>query len=145
MDLHRKLDLSIYYWLVDQVPSAITVVDGFPKAELVLPTVSITSLDLTAMPFELGGNDLNHDMWRIDVFAKNVAQRDELAYLLFEALQCNIPVYDYAVGFPPTTIPRIGLLVVERRTLRPIYVFEDLVDKLYWRTSITFFSHYEQE
>jgi len=141
MQLNRLTDLSIYYWLVDTVPTGINVEDGFPVGKLELPTVSITSLDIRAKPFELGGCDLDDMFWRVDCFAVNKAQRDELAYLIYKALESGIPVYDYDLGFAAP--PQIGTLVVDKRVLKPIHVFEDLVEKLYWRTGITFFTVYE--
>lgn len=142
MEANEKFDLSIYYWLKNEVPSMVTVVDGFPTQELDLPTVSITNLDVKGEAFELGGCELNRYFWRIDIFAENVGQRDHLAYLLYRKLESNVIVYDYDEGIPSTT--EIGTLVVSRRVLHPIRVFEDLVDKLYWRSSITFFTYYEQ-
>lgn len=140
----RKLDLSIYYWLVDKVPSIVNVVDGFPNTELNLPTVSIVNLDVEGVPFEFGAVDLNNHFWRIDVFAENKAQRDELAALLFDELELHIPVYDYDEGFPPSVSPsQLGILVVSKRNTKPIHVFKDLVEKFYWRSSVTFFSYYE--
>lgn len=141
MQLNRLTDLSIYYWLVDTVPTGINVEDGFPVGKLELPTVSITSLDIRAKPFELGGCDLDDMFWRVDCFAVNKAQRDELAYLIYKELEQGIPVYDYDLGFAAP--PQIGTLVVDKRVLKPIHVFEDLVEKLYWRTGITFFTYYE--
>lgn len=145
MQLQRKLDLSIYYWLVSKVPSSsITVTDGFPEASLELPTVSITALDIEGLPFELGGCDQNKQFWRIDVFAKNKTQRDDLAYILYTELEQQIPVYDYDLGFPPPVPPRIGTLIVSKRKIQPIHVFEDLVEKLYWRSGVTFFTIYQE-
>jgi hypothetical protein len=146
MQLNRKQDLSIYYWLIDTVPSGITVEDGFPTGKLDLPTVSIVSLDTKATPFELGGCDLDEMFWRIDCFAVNKAQRDELAYLIYKELEQGIPVYDYDLGF--VTPPQIGTLVVSKRNLKQInlkqiHVFENLVEKLYWRSGITYFTYYE--
>jgi hypothetical protein len=141
MQLNRKQDLSIYYWLIDKVPAVINVEDGFPVGKLELPTVSITSLDIRSKPFELGGCDINDSFWRVDCFAVNKAQRDELAYIIYEELEQNIPVYDYDLGFAAP--PQIGTLVVDKRILKPIHVFENLVEKLYWRTGITFFTYYE--
>lgn len=144
MRLNRKIDRSIYYWLDDLVHDSVNVEDGFPSGELVLPTVSITNLDIEGMPFELGGDEQNWYFWRIDVFAKNKEQRDELAYQIFDCLEDNITVQDYDEGFPPSVTPsRIGTLVVSKRKLRPIHVFKDLVEKIYWRSSITFFTYYE--
>lgn len=145
MNLKRIQDLSIYYWLQSKVPSIVNVEDGFPTGSLTLPTVSITSLDIRGVPLELGGCDYNTSFWRIDIFAKNKAQRDELAYLLFDEIEHQVPVYDYGVGFPPAiSPPQIGTLIVSKRLLRPVHVFEELVEKLYWRSSVTFFTYYEQ-
>ena len=141
MQLNRKWDLSIYYWLIDTVPSGITVEDGFPTGNLDLPTVSIVTLDTRAAPFELGGCDLDNMFWRIDTFAANKAQRDELAYIIYKELEQGIPVYDYDLGF--VAPPQIGTLVVSKRNLKVIHVFADLVEKLYWRSGITFFTYYE--
>jgi len=143
MELNRKFDLSIFYWLQDMVPAIVNVEDGFPVGELTLPTVSITSLDIEGNPFELGGCDLDNLFWRIDVFAKNKAQRDELAYLIYKELEANVTVRDYDVGFPPVVAPILGTLIVSRRKARPVHVFEDLVEKLYWRMTLTFVSYYE--
>lgn len=141
MQLYRKLDLSIYYWLIDTVPSAVNVEDGFPTGSLTLPTVSITSLDVRGTPFELGGCDLDNMFWRVDTFAANKAQRDELAYIVYKALEQGIPVYNYDLGF--ISPPQIGTLVVSKRIMKTIHVFADLVEKLYWRSGITFFTYYE--
>jgi len=123
------------------VPAGITVEDGFPPGELDLPTVSITSLDTTGTPFELGGCDKDTMFWRVDVFAVNKAQRDELAYIIYKQLEDGIPVYDYDLGF--VAPPQIGTLVVSKRNLKQIHVFENLVEKLYWRSGITYFTYYE--
>ena len=141
MQLNRKLDLSIYYWLISVVPAGIEVVDGFPTGKLELPTVSIVTLDMRGKPFELGGCDLDDSFWRIDCFAVNKAQRDELAYIIYKELEQGIPVYDYDLGF--VAPPQIGTLVVSKRNLKVIHVFEDLVEKLYFRSGITFFTYYE--
>jgi len=142
--LSRKQDLSIFYWLEGLVPSSVNVVDGFPSDSLELPTVSITSLDVSGLPFELGGCDQNQFFWRIDTFGKNSVQRDDLSHTVFDALELNIPVYDYDVGFPPgVSPPRIGTLIVSKRRITPIRVFKELVEKLYWRSGITFFTTYQ--
>jgi hypothetical protein len=144
MRLEVKWDRSIYYWISDLVADNINVEDGFPGGKLDLPTVSVTNLDVRGEPLELGGCEQNEIMWRIDIFAKNKTQRDELAYLLYSELEAHIDVNDYDVGFPPdTTPPKIGVLLVDKRVLKPVRVFEDLVEKLYWRSSITFRTKYQ--
>jgi hypothetical protein len=140
----RKEEISIYYWLQDLVPDSVNVEDGFPQTDLVLPTVSITELDIEATPFEMGGCELDTRLWRIDVFAENKAQRNNLAYDIYSELECGIPVYDYDEGFPPNTSPsQIGILEVQKRKLKPVHVFDELVDKFYWRSRITFFTYFE--
>jgi len=144
MELHRKFDLSIYYWLSGLVPSSVTVVDGFPNTDLVLPTVSVTQLDIEGLPFELGGSERDLLFWRIDSFGETKTQRDNLASIIYSGLECGVDVYNYDEGFPPTVSPtKIGTLIVSKRKLRPIHTFEQLVDKLYWRSAVTFFTKYQ--
>ncbi len=144
MELKRKFDLSLFYWLVDNVPSVVNVEDGFPNEPLQLSTVSVINLDVEGKPFELGGCELDTQFWRIDIFAGNKVQRDYLANTLYDTLESNITVYDYDEGFPPTVSPsEIGTLITSGRRMRPIRVFEELVEKLYWRTSLTFSTYYQ--
>lgn len=144
MRLERKQQMSIYYWLKDIVDSSVTVKDSFPMEGLTLPTVSITHLDMRGEPFELGAAERDKRMWRIDVFADNKVQRDDLMYLIYSELECNIPVYDYDEGFPPSVSPsQLGTLIVKQRIAKPVHVFEELVEKLYWRASITFSTKYQ--
>jgi len=145
MHQKRKEEVSIYYWLEDNVPDSVNVEDGFPgSTELTLPTVSITDLDIRGERFELGGCEQDIRWWRIDVFANNKAQRNQLRYSLYEELEDHIKVYDYDEGFPPSVSPsQLGTLLVSDRTSKAVHVFEDLVDKLYWRASIVFSTKYQ--
>lgn len=151
IQLERIQDLSIFYDLRNLLPTFITIVDGFPGSEtsvdpkLVLPTVSIDSLDLSPVPFELGSLDKTKRFWAIDVFAKNKSQRDDFTYTIFNHLKDSvIPVYNYDLGFPPIIVPQIGYLISENINAKPIYVFKDLVQDLYWRSRITFFTKYTE-
>lgn len=145
MHLGRKQEISLYFWLEDQVDDSVNVEDGFPgSTELTLPTVSITDLDISGEPLELGGCEQDIRWWRIDVFASNKAQRNSLRYSLYEELENHIKVYDYDEGFPPSVSPsQLGTLLVSDRTSKAVHVFEDLVDKLYWRASIVFSTKYQ--
>lgn len=144
MQLHRKQDLSIYYWLKNLLPTFIAVEDGFPLTDLEPPTVSIESMDIKGIPFELGGREKDKRFWQIDVFALNKAQRDDLAYEIYAELEGGIPVYDYDEGCPPDYSPtQIGLLNCYGRENNVIHVFRELVRELYWRRSIAFWTEYE--
>lgn len=149
MDIERIQDLSIYFWLRDMFPDFVNVVDAFPAnnvspdTPLVLPVVSIDSVKITSIPFELGNIEINGRMWVIDVFGKNKSQRDDFTYKILNALKLNIPVYDYNQGFPPAVLPCVGNLLVETIQARPVYVFQELVKDLYWRSSITFSTKYQ--
>lgn len=149
MHLLRKQDQSIYYFLKDLFEdySFVTVVDAFPTGEMQLPTVSIEELPLTSAPAELGSRTGKRDrMWVIDVFTKNKAQRDEFAYLILDALEIGIPVYDYDEGFPPSDSPtQLGALsIIPPIRVSNVYVFPDIQEKLYWRKSIVFSTEYAQ-
>jgi hypothetical protein len=76
------------------------------------------------------------------VFAQNKSQRDEIAYTILNALEDCIPVNDYDVGFPPTVVPELGCLNVEDLRMEIVRVMPALVDKLYYRSSISFTAIY---
>lgn len=144
MELVRIQDLSIYYWLKGILPNFVTVVDGFPEGDLILPTVSVEAQPMEGIPFELGGCDKDIRFWRIDVFAKDKSQRDDMAYVIFKELEKNISVYNYNEGFPPDVSPsQLGYMRCYNRQVAPIRVFEELVRKLYWRSAINFWTEYE--
>jgi hypothetical protein len=140
MEQLRKEQLSIYYWLVDLLPSFVTVVSEFPEGELTLPTVSVTNVRMFARPFQLGSSDdLYKRNWAIDVFAQNSGQRDDYLELIHDSLKNGICTYNYDVGFPPTvTPPQIGSLYVEERESKPLRVYEDLVKKKFWWGKVLF-------
>lgn len=144
MYLPRKQDLSVYYFLEEILPDFVTVVDGFPSEELVIPTVSVERLSITGQPFELGGLEKDKAHWRIDVFGKNKSQRDDFAYLIYGYLEGNVPVYDYDEGFPPSVSPtKIGVLKCYNRIITVVHMFKDLVRDNYWRSAINFSTEYE--
>ena len=148
MNLLRKHDISIFYWLKNlflAYPS-VAIADGYPTATLTLPTVSVEALDLRSRPFELGdrrGNPIRP--WAIDVFADNKAQRDEFSYFILDALESGIPVYEYDSGFSPTVVPQIGALQITEDgiLLKVVRVFPGTEEKLYWRMSILFNTVYD--
>jgi len=147
----RLIDLSLYYHIRNLMPSFVNVVDAFPDVQtgetpqLVLPTISVDSLDMTNIPFELGSLDRTRRFWAIDVFGKTKSQRDDFTYTIFNKLKDeNISVYNYDLGFPPTVVPQVGYLVTSKIVAKPIYVFRDLVQDLYWRSRITFFTSFTE-
>lgn len=152
MNDQRKIDLSIFYWIKSKLPSFVTVLDAFPNSansddpQLALPTVSIDSINLKGFPLELGSNERFLRFWAIDIFTKNKSQRDDFAYLFSDSLlNESIPVYDYDQGFPPDVSPsQIGYLVPSEIDAKPVYVFRDLVQDLYWRSRLTFFTKFTE-
>ena len=147
MHLLRKQDLSIYYFLRDDVFALydfVNIEDGFPDKELELPTVSIEALDISPLIFELGNRVGRKDrFWTMDIFAQQKAQRDEFGYLIIDELENGIPVYDYDEGFPPDVSPtQLGALDVRDIRATPVIIFPDIQEKLYWRMSIAFSTIY---
>lgn len=145
MYLERKQDLSIYYWLVGLFPT-INVEDGFPTESLIIPTISVEVDIIDTEGFELGNRHrLKDRQWYIDVFAATKTQRNEIAYKILNELENPIPVQDYDEGFPPSVNPSvIGGMIVDRIRLENIKVLSELVEKLYWRSTITFTANYNQ-
>jgi hypothetical protein len=142
MHLQRKIDLSIYYWL--RHLDWLTINDGYPEADLQLPSITVESDVIRPVEYEMGNRDrLNERLWVLDVIGKNKDQRDELSYKTLEELNTGIPVYDYDEGFPPSVSPtQLGLLRATDITAMPVRIFPELVEKMYWRTSIRFYSEY---
>lgn len=144
----RKEDLSVYYWLVNNFSAYpnITIVDGFQQENLIIPSISSEATSIAAEPFELGNRTrLQIRVWQIDIYAVNKSQRDEFAYKILNELYENIDVYNYDEGFPPGSSPsRIGSLILDDVRVDFIKIFPELVDKLYYRASITFAAHYGQ-
>jgi len=147
MIIDRKLDLSVYYSIVDTFSSApfINVTDGFPEEGLTIPTIAVEIGDIDTYPSELGNRVRGKiRTWYIDIFAADKAQRDEYAYKLMSALESNIPVYDYDEGFPPSSAPsRIGSIVTDDIRLQIIKVLPELTEKMYYRSLVVFTGEYD--
>lgn len=147
MFLERLQDLSIFHWLQDDILVTYTTVkvnDGFPQEDLQIPSVSIESHDIRPRQRELGNRKSRRQrMWTIEIIASNKAQRDELTSIILEDLEYGMPVYDYNEGFPPSISPtELGLLMPIDWEVRTVRIFPDLVEKLYWRNTIRFFTEY---
>ena len=140
--MERMEDLSVYYFLKDTFSDApfIHIEDGFPEGDLVIPTVAVEAGKIDVVLYELGNRDgLRVRRWYIDIYAKNKSQRDEIGYRLLDVLKDPIPVYNYNEGFPPSVTPsRVGALIVESKSYNPIKISADVVDKLYYRATISF-------
>lgn len=138
----RKEDLSVYYFLKSTFSDAphIVITDGFPEGDLKLPTVAVEAGKIDVVEFEMGNRDgLRVRRWYIDVYAVNKSQRDEFGYRLLDVLKNGIPVYNYDEGFPPTVSPsREGTLIVLSKSYNPIRISASVVDKLYYRATISF-------
>lgn len=149
MYLQRKQDLSAYYYLVDlfsDVASFVTIVDGFPTTDLVVPSISVEAGTLISVPYELGNRKgTKPRSWFFDVFGKNKSQRDEYAYRILNDIEDNgISVYDYDEGFPPDVNPtQIGVLIPRNIQLKIVRVIPEAVTKLYWRSTVSFMADYE--
>ena len=146
MERQRKEELSMYYYIRDNLPSIVTMKDGFPPDELVLPTVSVEGGSYSDVMLELGNREgLRERLWSIDVFAKNKPQREDLGELIYNLFLPNqiVEVYDFELGDEEPYPPQIGVLRVQSRNSESIVVFRDLVEKLYWRRRITIVTQYQ--
>lgn len=148
MLLERKQDLSVYYFIKDLFSGypTVKIVDGFPVENLTIPTISVEAEVVNILPGELGNrHGIVFRVWYVEIFAENKSQRDEIGYTIIHALENNIPVYDYDQGFPPSVTPaRLGGLVPEDIKMEIIKVFPQLVEKLYYRATVSFVAYYDQ-
>lgn len=141
MYLERKEDLSVYFLVKTLFRSnpEIKIVDGFPDEALTIPSVAVDNDVLALEDFELGNREGRRTRtWYIDVFAKNKTQRDDFCYRILNGFKNGIVVYDYDEGFPDDSSPsKIGHLGVIMRRMRPLKINPKLVDKMYYRATVT--------
>lgn len=146
MFLERIQDLSIYYWLEElmQPYPTVNVNDGYPEGELQLPSVAIESQNIRPGKREMGNRaSWRKRFWVIEVMAVNKAQRDELTSIIINDIEQGIPIYDYNEGFPPDVSPtQLGLLMPLDYEVTTIRIFPELMEKMYWRNSVRFFTEY---
>lgn len=146
MYIERKQDLSIYYWLKDLFAAYtfVSINDGYPNTNLTLPAIAVESQDIILSKIELGNRLSNRKRyWDIEVFGLNKAQRDEFVSIILNNIEDGISVYDYDEGFPPGTSPtELGLLSPLEINVQPIRIFPELVEKMYWRTTINISTEY---
>jgi hypothetical protein len=141
MLIYRLEDLSVNYFITNMFSGAefITIVNEFPKEILQVPTISVVGGKLKEERFEQGNRDsgLRIRIWFINIFAKNISQRDDFAYKILDETDNGITVYDYNEGFPPDASPSIvNHLDVISKTYEPIPVIPTVNEKLYYRGQV---------
>jgi len=148
MELNRKKDTSVVYWLRDIFVdvSGMVVVDEYREQELVVPSIALETGPMSSQPFEMGSRTKQFfRTWYIDIYAKNAEQRNEMAYRIMREADNGISVYDYDEGFPPLVSPtKIGTIGVLEQKYDPISVVPDLLEVMYWRGSVTIFTDYTE-
>jgi hypothetical protein len=147
MHLNRKQDLSVYYFIKDLFSSTpfVNIEDGYLENGVTIPTVAVESLDIETVPFELGNSKrLNIRTWDVDIYALNKTQRDEFSYQVMDALEDSIPVWDYDGGFPPTVLTQLGCMEPDNIRIEIIRILPELVDKYYYRATVSFTAIYNK-
>lgn len=148
MELEKKKDISIVYWLRDIFSdvSSLKVVDEYREQELSVPSIALETGPMSSKPFQLGDRTKQtFKTWYIDLYANSSEQRNEMAYRIMRLLDEGISVYDYDEGFPPSISPtKIGLIGVLEQKYDPISVVPDLLEVMYWRGSVTIFTDYSE-
>ena len=146
----RQEDLSVYFFIKELLSGKVSnIKDSYPYTELesstlVVPCVSVEHSHTVDTGGELGGSWFRRT-WAVDVFALNDTQRDEIADLIFMALDMSIPIKNFSSGFRAdgkslagADLNVIEYAVVEDRSMRPTYSFNSLADKKFWRMNMTF-------
>jgi hypothetical protein len=147
MELERKWDLSVVYWLKGLFSATpVNIVDSYPTGKMILPTVSVDFDNISTYMLELGSRQrAKLGSWTIDIYAKTKSQRDEIAFKILSALDEKISVYDYDAGFPPSVTPgQIGCLDPDDTSMQIIRVIPELVEELYYRAVVNFTAEYTQ-
>jgi hypothetical protein len=147
MELLRKQDLSVIYWLRDLLIDSpfIDVVSEYTTDSLIPPCIAVETGSTDGEPFELGNREvLIQRMYYIDVYAQNISQRNDYAYKIFNELTTSvIPIYDYDEGFPPDVSPtQLGTLKFVKARIDPITLDPELVDQMKYRSAIMYSAIY---
>ena len=139
--VYRNEDLSVHYWIKDmfQDVAFLTIVDSFPDQVLSIPTISIDAGKIKEELYEIGTRDkVRIRRWYIDIFAKNISQRDDMGYRILDQSKNGITVYDYNEGFPPDVSPtNINHMDIVGISYEPIPVFLQEHESLYYRGQVT--------
>lgn len=146
MELQRKQDLSIVYWLRDLLSASpfINITSEYDTSELAIPKIIVQTDETFGRPFELGSRELLlRRMYFIDIYASNISQRNDYAYKIFNALKDRIPVYNYDEGFPPFVPSQIGNFLMDSIKITPLTIDPTLLDVMYWRSVVTYNAIYE--
>lgn len=148
MYLERKQDLSLYYYIKEMFDDieSLSIVDGYPDNELVIPCISVDIDEVLGTKVELGSRTRSKfRIWFIDIFATSKTQRNEFGYRIINNLEECVPVYDYDEGYPPEYSPtKLGCLISDDIELKILPVFPELVEKMYYRARIKFSAQYDQ-
>jgi len=138
----RNEDISLVIWLRSLFSGVLAddqVLDGFPETSLKLPSVAAEWDTVDGYPVEIGNRKWTKERrWYIDIFAVSKSQRDEYAFLIFNALDEGIPVYDYNEGFPPVVATQVETLIPISKRIQNMEVIPELSERLYYRATITF-------
>ncbi len=119
----------------------INVNDGYPDEDLVLPSVTVESHTIKLREHEMGSRTGRRErFWVVDILALSKVQRDEITSIIINDIETGIPVNDYDEGFDSPS--QIGLLRPFDVGVTTIRIFPSLVEKMYWRNTIRFYTEY---
>ncbi len=134
MYIEEKSHFSLYYTLKNAFEPDVVVTDSYQDSPIAVPQLTIDLLDVDFSKFEIGSyNYIRRMQWIVDVFAKTKNQRDRIVYKLMNVLESKVPIYDYALGFPPTPVPIIGSLVPDKLRIEFVRIESDEPEELFYR------------
>lgn len=134
MSRMRLADLTAIYKVKDIMNEAgysetqYSVIDGYPNfvdldTEIAFPIITVELDNVFGRNVELGSKQWPAFRISIDVFARSDAQRDDLSYMIWRALnETDFTFYDFNSGFPTaignyTGIDTIGTIYFDKMTI----------------------------
>ena len=146
MELFRKVELSMYYYIKNKVDTRVgagivTTELDYPNMEelgtkLLPPLVAVMCSATSDWDAELGNLAPKTFEWFIEIYTLDKGQRADLLSIVWEALNEGITINDYDAGF--TSPPSLGTMVPRDRNSRSAPFFESLNEILYWRAVLSF-------
>lgn len=89
------------------VPYFVRIIEGFPKVSkdlAALPLIAVDMMSGDENPFQIGGGWKDDLYYNIEIFARRDGERDDLADMILEMVQKDIPLLDFNVGNFPTYV-----------------------------------------
>jgi len=150
MVLPQLIGHSLYYHIQDNLSNDgldttyVSVAEAYPSTGSIIdaPTIVIVEGDFGDTPLEIGGSDIAHISYVLDVYGNNKTQRNTLSWLMRHYLNDKrVAVKDYNEGFPPSVSNQtiLGYFEIEDIQINApiVYIEGEVPESLRWLKQVS--------